>query len=64
MSKGIGECERTGAVRSMGGEEGGEVGAQCGSGVMLKREGKGVCWEIRMRVEEILARARGERFFV
>ena len=48
----------------VGGEEGGGVGAQGGSGMMLKREGKGVCWEIRMRVEEILARARGERFFV
>ena len=24
VSKGIGECERSGAVRSMGGEEGGE----------------------------------------
>ena len=37
-----GGSESVGTI-GIGGEEGGEVGAQCGSGVMLKREGKGVC---------------------
>ena len=47
-----------------GGGEGGGVGAQGGSGVILKREGKGVCWEIRTRFEESFASASGERVLV
>jgi hypothetical protein len=47
-----------------GAEEGGGVGAHGGSGVMLKREGKGVCWEIFRTEEDSLASARGERFLV
>ena len=44
--------------------EGGRAGAQGGSGLMLKREGKGVCWEIEMTEEESLVSASGDRFLV
>ena len=37
-----GGSESMGTI-GMGGEEGGGVGAQGGSGMVLRREGKGVC---------------------
>jgi len=56
---GIGERESIDIIGT-GAGRGGDDGAQGGSGGMLKREGKGDCWVMRMREEEIFARARGE----
>ena len=39
-------------------------GPKAGRGVMLKREGNGVCWEIFKTEVESLASVRGERFLV